>query len=565
MGDIIGRRQLLLAAAIGLSAGATALAGPVTPQPKLGEPLLGLTADELMRFSTGALDYNTALTAAEGLGPVFNKESCGNCHNSPLGGTGSQTVTRFGAIDDKEGTFDPLDMFGGSLLQSQSIDDTGVCVEVIPPEATHTTLRVTPGALGYGLIEAIPDEDIVALETGQGFGVSGHAHMVGAFEDPPGSDLRAGRFGWKAQVATILTFSADAALNEMGLTNRFLTEESDPNGVRPPAIAECDDVPDPEDGPAGGVPGAPHFIDRVTDFQRFLAAPPQTPKSGMTGEMHFDAIGCAACHHPSFTTADEAGLEDAIRNKVIRPYSDFLLHNMGLGGDGIEQGDALMDEIRTTPLWGLRNRGQFWHDGSIVGGSFEELMVLTIERHAELLSEGGTVVANWEALLDEEKASVIAFLDSLGRAEFDADGDNDVEVDDFLVFAACFGASTGGYTPDDPCAISDIDQDGDVDLDDFDSFLLAFSGDLEDCNDNGTADLADIITGASLDEDGDGIPDECVCPQDLDDSGDVGFTDLLSVLAAWGPCNECPQDLDGSGDVGFTDLLSVLAAWGPCE
>src|SRR5690606_1583781 len=161
-------------------------------------------------------------------------------------------------------------------------------------------------------------------------------------EDEPGAPLRAGRFGWKAQVATVLTFSADAAQNEMGLSNRFLPFDNAPNGDLD-LLALCDTVPEPEDGPdEEGL----HFIDRITDFQRYIAPPPQTPKSGMTGEAIFISIGCAKCHIPEWTTRNDGDLEDAIRGKTIKPYSDFLLHDMGELGDGIVQGDAMELEMR---------------------------------------------------------------------------------------------------------------------------------------------------------------------------------------------------------------------------
>jgi hypothetical protein len=311
----------------------SAQAGVVSPQPAPGAPLPGLTAEQRERFDLGLVSYTTVLTVADGLGPTFNQSSCGACHSSPIGGAGAQTVTRFGFVDPKTGDFNSLDELGGSLLQHSAISVDGVdCLEVIPREANHTALRVTNGMMGYGLVEAIPGSQILAHVGGAGGGV---AHMVGAFEDPKGSPLRVGRFGWKAQVATVLTFSADAALNEMGLTNMFVTQENAPNGDLD-LLAKCDSVPDPEDNTTLG--NGDFFINRITDFQRFMAAPPQTPRSGMTGETLFIQIGCGACHVPQFTTANNPNLEDAIRNKVIRPYSDFLLHEMGALGDGIVQG-----------------------------------------------------------------------------------------------------------------------------------------------------------------------------------------------------------------------------------
>ena len=93
-----------------------------------------------------------------------------------------------------------------------------------------------------------------------------------------------------------------------------------------------------------------------------------------------------------------------------------------------------------------------------------------------------------------------------------------------------------------------------------------FTG-LSDCNDNGTLDLCDIADGTSTDTNGNGIPDECECPWDLDGSGNVGVSDLLGLLGSWGPCppkGDCPGDFDNSGDVGVKDLLFLLGNWGPC-
>jgi len=561
-------RGLCVAALIGVPALSVVAGPPIQPQPKMGDPLSGLTPGEVTLFGLGRTLYDTPLTEPLGLGPIFNKESCGNCHNNPLGGTGSQTVTRFGLAG--KGTFDPLEDQGGSLLQAQSISEE--CAEQVSPDANRMSFRVTNSALAFGLVEAISDADIAANETVPPLaGITGRVHWVTALEfaelgEPEGT-LHAGRFGWKAQVATVLTFSGDAALNEMGLTNRLVGTENDPNGIHPPSLGDpdfCDTVPDPEDGPEGGVPGEPHFIDRVTDFQRFLATPPQTPKSGMTGETLFTNVGCTACHVASFTTSN-APVETALQNVVIRPYSDWLLHNMGVNGDGIVQGDATDKELKTPPLWGVRKRDPMWHDARFDGDTFENRVVLAIEAHfvpgAESTLAGVDVA--WDNLTPTEKSQVVQFLDSLGRIEFDADGDDDVELDDFTFFSNCFTGPGSFYTPDDPCAIHDIDQDGDVDFDDYASFLIAYTGPLNDCNDNGTDDITDIINGTSLDENRNGIPDECGCDADVNGNANVGFDDILQIIGAWG-CVGCPEDVDGSGIVDFGDILLAIAQFGPC-
>lgn len=550
-----------------------ALAGsPIQPQQRAGQPISGLSAQQLTRFDIGRTLFNTPLQTGQGLGPAFNKSSCGNCHNSPLGGPGSQTVTRFGRIEN--GVFDPLEELGGSLLQVTAISEE--CFEVVPKEANVTQFRVTNGALAFGLIEAIPDADIISNREAQPLAQRGTVHFVGAFEDPPGSPLRVGRFGWKAQVATVLTFSADASLNEMGLTNRFVLGENAPNGNQK-QLEACDAITDPEDGPDSE---GYDFIDRVTDFQRFLAPFPQTPKSGMTGETLFNTVGCAVCHTPSFTTSNDPNLEPFLRNKTVHPYSDWLLHYMGETGDPIVQGAGTEGMIKTPPLWGLgfglQGRDPMWHDGRLGGDSFENRVRQAIALHNPpvnppwQVSQGAAAALAFDALPTAQQDQLIAFLRSLGQAEFDYDRDNDVQIDDFVYgFKLCYTGPGSFYTPDDPCAIHDIDQDGDVDLDDFDSFMLAYVGPRRDCNGNGQVDLRDILLGAA-DVNQDGVLDSCepTCDADINGGGTVNVVDLLAVINQWGACppltQPCSADIDLNHLVNVQDLLLVINAWGNC-
>lgn len=572
------RRQVVVLACLGVSsltvsgfAATRGSEGIIAPQPKMGDPLSGLSSEEQARFILGQTRYNSVLTEEQGLGPVFNKNSCGNCHNNPLGGTGSQTVTRFGR--DNKGQFDPMAEFGGSLLQVSGINDT--CVEVVPPEATITQSRVTNGGLAYGLIESILDADLLANRDGQPLAQRGTAHMVGAFEDPPKAPLRVGRFGWKAQVATVLTFSADASLNEMGLTNQFIMLENDPNGESPPALGSpdyCDTVADPEDNFALGNGTDKKFIQVVTDFQRFLAPFPQTPKTGMSGEAIFNSIGCAVCHTPSFTTSNNENLESVLRNKTIRPYSDFLLHYMGITGDPIVQGDATEQMVKTPPLWGIRVRNPIWHDGRILEDNFETRIRQAIALHnpAGPASQGKPAALAFDALSPVDQGKLIAFLASLGQPEFDSDLDNQVNLADFQAFRACYTGPTPTYNPDSPCSIHDIDADGDVDEADFNSMMLVYRGHRRDCNGNGVLDLRDILLGAAPDADGNGIPDSCepTCDSDVNGSGTVNVSDLLQVINQWGACPAltlpCGADINADHVVNVSDLLAVINAWGPC-
>ena len=160
-------------------------------QPKSGEPVLDLTPSQLERFYHGKLLYGTPISIEEGQGPILNKSNCRSCHTNPDGGSGSIAVVHFGM--EEKGKFIPLP--GGSLFQLVAIGEN--CREVIPPEANFTTSHVTPGMLGYGLVEAIPDADLLAYADptdANGDGVSGRAHWVQPAEDPTGP-LRVGRFG----------------------------------------------------------------------------------------------------------------------------------------------------------------------------------------------------------------------------------------------------------------------------------------------------------------------------------------------------------------------------------
>ena len=463
------RLALLFLAAL-LCQPARALAQEI--QPRMGAPLATLDATQRARFDQGKVVFDTQITAAQGLGPVFNNQSCKNCHLGPLsGGSSSIFVTRFGVAASGGNPFDPLANLGGSLLQAFSIN-TPICDETVPPQANVVIHRITPPTFGFGLAEAVLDGDILVNEAFPPPGVSGRAHLVQALEDPPGSPARVGRFGWKSQVATLLSFSADASLNEMGLTNRFLPVENAPNGdlVR---LAQCDSVADPEDPQdSSGF----FLIDRMTDFQRYLAPPPQTPRSGMSGETVFNAVGCASCHLSTpFVTSALA--EPGIANTSLKPYTDFLLHDMGSLGDGIVQGMASETEFRTAPLWGVSFRAPvaLLHDGRVSGGSAGQNIDAAILAHD---GEGLASRNAYAALSSADKLKLQAFLLSLGRLEFDYENNNNVdEVDWFFLYPLVTGpAPAVPLTADSPGAVADFDQDGDFDLEDFGVLQRAFTG-----------------------------------------------------------------------------------------
>lgn len=489
---------------------------PPSIQPRAGDPLPALSALEKLKFKAGRLQFQHSFTPAEGLGPIFNKDSCAFCHGGigsnfpPIGGGSvglTMNVRRFG-LSNTSG-FDPLTALGGSLLQMFSIPaPVGVqsCGEVVPTQANVNVQRTTTPIFGAGLVEALDDAQILANTAIAG--VSGVAHIVTPLES---STPRVGRFGWKAQQATLKSFSADASLNELGITTPLLPAENAPNG-NSAILAACDAVSDPEVSPnASGT----SFIQQIEDFQRYLAAPPQTPKAGTFGERVFRQIGCDDCHVTSYTTPNNSTLPNALRSVSFNPYSDFLLHDMGSMADGVAQGAAQMNEIRTPALWGIRNRSFLWHDGRFGLWSVSALDQI-IAAHDATGSEGHTSASKYQLLSPANKQALFDFLRTLGRPEFDLRGnygsEDDLHVNriDLPDFIQCYyGAQE--YSPDTRCARADINQDQKVDSADLLRFTQAYSRDENqfDCNCNAQNDLSEVVYNPTIDSNLDGYPDSC--------------------------------------------------------
>ena len=372
---------------------------PPAPRPGVagyGDPLPGLTPDELALFTAGRIEFQNTETPESGLGPIFNNVSCVACHSSrAVGGAGAITVTRFGRM--LNGQFDGFPDAGGSLLQEHAIDPA--VQEVIPPEATIIAQRQTTPLYGAGLMEAIADEDLLRLAARTvGDGIHGRAALI---TDVTTGAQRVGRFGWKDQHATLLGFAADAYLNEMGITNRFFPLENAPNGNRA-LLAQFDLTSDPEDtvNPATNKSD----IDAAADFMRLLAPPPALPltTAAALGKATFTRINCIGCHVASFTTG--ASPVAALSHQPVRLYSDLLLHDMGKLGDGIAQSAAGQREMRTAPLWGLRASSPYLHDGR----------AMTIDE-AIRAHEGEAALSRdrYLRLSPAQKQQLIAFLNSI--------------------------------------------------------------------------------------------------------------------------------------------------------
>lgn len=363
-----------------------------------GSPLPGLSAQELELFRTGLEDFSEVESAGDGLGPAFNGTSCAVCHSVPaIGGITSMTEIRAGHRDE-DGKFSELS--GGTLFHMFSIPGHR-CQVQIPEEANVIARRAPIPLFGAGLVEAIPDEALIALEDPDdrdGDGISGRASRV---VDVASGRVRIGRFGWKSQHATLLAFSGDAYRNEMGITNDLFPEEV-ALGIDPAQMKLCapprkgvEDVRDRRTQLRG--------IDQFENFMRLLAPPGRGAMDGsvLGGEAIFQRVGCQSCHTPMLTTA--ASKNPVFDRKPVLLYSDLLLHNVETG-DGIEQEAAASDEIRTPALWGLRFRRPLLHDGS--SPTIDDAIL----KHG---GEATSVLNRYRDLPPVEKALLLAFLKSL--------------------------------------------------------------------------------------------------------------------------------------------------------
>lgn len=407
--------------------------------PAAGGALPNLTGQQLALFNAGLAAFNEVDSvsgtipgeADAGLGPSFNLNSCGGCHNFPAAGGSSprinpqiavatlhgarNTVPSFLSIDgpvrearfkrNADGTPD-----GGvhNLFVTTGRSDAGGCRMQQTDFATqvarnNVVFRIPTPTFGNGLIEAIPDATILANMAADSklkaqFGIRGH-------ENRTGNDGSVTRFGWKAQNKSLLIFAGEAYAVEQGVTNEVFpsARETDPS---------CEVNGHPEDQTnfvSGGIGDATLFA----LFMRFLA-PPQSVRSYnnvsadsiQRGRGFFNAAGCALCHTASLQTGRSSVA--AMSNQPVPLYSDLLVHNMGSGlADGISQGSATGEEFRTAPLWGLGQRIFFLHDGRTKD------LVEAVRAHFSPGSEANGSVTAINALSDANKQDVLNFLRSL--------------------------------------------------------------------------------------------------------------------------------------------------------
>jgi CxxC motif-containing protein (DUF1111 family) len=355
-------------------------------------------------FNDNRFIFEEVEVIADGLGPTYNAQSCAECHQNVVTGGASQIAEhRTGRLDASGGFFESL---GGSLIHSRATHSA--IVERVAFEDDVRTFRISTNTLGNGFIECVANETLLAIRDAQPAEIRGTAVMVPVLEG--GNAMRVGRFGWKNQHASLESFSADAYLNEMGITSPLFPNENTSGGRDVSFGTPFDPVPEPEDD---GVD-----VKAFANFMRSTKAPSRgrITRDVLAGEALFNQVGCNGCHIAALRTA-RAGtfinggafrIPLALGNKIFHPYSDFLSHDIGTG-DGIPvlpgpEYAATSALIRTAPLWALRTRNRLMHDGL----SFTKQEA--IQRHG---NQAAGVRDRYNALTDQQRTQVLAFLDSL--------------------------------------------------------------------------------------------------------------------------------------------------------
>ncbi|MFL6275332.1 MAG: di-heme oxidoredictase family protein [Blastocatellia bacterium] len=342
---------------------------------------------------------------SDGLGPVYNATACVECQQSPDTGAASQIREFRAGHLDAFGNF--VNAPGGSLINDRAI--ASAIQERVSSNDPIRTFRMSLSTLGDGFVECIDSNVLIANVNAQPSGQRGSLFSVPVSE--ANNATRTGRFGWKNQHASLVSFSADAYLNEMGITSPFQPTENTSNGV---SVAAFDGVADPED--AAG-PGAPAGVD-VTAFATFMRgtrAPGRGPITAQVtqGDALFNQIGCNICHTRQFTTLTAGTsinqgafiVPAELGNKIIHPFSDFAMHDVGTGDGILQNGPASSrNQLRTAPLWGVRARIRLMHDGS----------ALTVnDAILAHFGQANPIINNYINLSTANKQAVIAFVLSL--------------------------------------------------------------------------------------------------------------------------------------------------------
>jgi CxxC motif-containing protein (DUF1111 family) len=378
----------------------------------------------------------------EGLGPLYNAQSCRECHQNPASGGISQIaelrVGHRGANGQFENPSIPINDGKAVITGRTLVNDRAICPnaafpdiqlqERVPDTEKIRTTRLSLNLLGDGFVEAVPDQALLDIARDQCRStrgrICGQALYVPILEAPGKTGV--GRFGWKDQHASLLSFSGDAYLNEMGITNKLIPDE---------VTLLCNTVSEPNDTP--GADGL-EDIDRFARFVRATKAPPRDTALAQTAEAQqgsklFDMIGCDTCHVRTLLTASAGTainggaftVPDALGSKQFHPYGDFLLHDVGTG-DGIAVAMAehygkaattrtwmkfsyqdlqtAANKVRTAPLWGVRTHSRLMHDGASL------TLTRAIHRHE---GEARRATEKFRRLKPKQKEALLTFLKSL--------------------------------------------------------------------------------------------------------------------------------------------------------
>ena len=379
---------------------------------------------------------------SDGLGPLYNAQSCRECHQNPASGGNSQVAELRVGHEGPDHRFEnaniPIADGTVTIAGRTLVNDRAICPnaafptteiqERVPDTENIRTTRLALSVLGDGFVESVADQTLVDLAQKEckasHHKMCGQVIYVPVLEAPGQTGV--GRFGWKDQHASLVSFSGDAYLNEMGITTRLFPDE---------VTKLCNTAPEPNDKPdADGLDDLDHFArfiraTKVPARDATLAATPEAQR----GSQLFSKIGCATCHAPSLTTAPAGSKVDggaftvpeALGGKTFYPYSDFLLHNVGTG-DGIvvpmqehygpkvyqakwrnfsvEQYHGARFKMRTAPLWGVRLRSRLMHDGEAT------TLRDAILRHA---GEATEVTRRFGKLKPKDQEALLQFLRSL--------------------------------------------------------------------------------------------------------------------------------------------------------
>ncbi len=437
--------------------------GPVDPGVRggaagAGNPLSNLTADEKTFFQDGASRFADVETVTGGqnvgLGPRFNGVQCLACHSQPAPGGSSPPDNPLIAVATLKGAKNVVPWFiapKGPVREARfkrnpdGTADGGVhAIFVITGRSDavgcniaqpdylpagnpltgkggdpNISFRIPTPMFGAGLIEAIPDAEILAnmqarASAKRALGISGHpnAHLSGA-ANRSANDGTITRFGWKAQNKSLLMFAAEAYNVEMGISNQLFPQERDETPGCLFTASPNDTQSFTTTSTVASNPAVISDIEAFANFMRMLAPPtpaPDTP-STVRGRASFIKVGCAHCHTPSMTTGklvasgSSTTPSAALSYQTAHLWSDLLVHHMGKGlADGITQGGAGPDEFRTAPLWGVGQRVFFLHDGRTSD------LVEAIKDHQSPGSEANRVIERFRSLPVEDQQDILNFL-----------------------------------------------------------------------------------------------------------------------------------------------------------